>query len=316
MIVCCGEALIDFMPISVEGAPAYRPFPGGSPFNVAIGLGRLAAPTGFLSRISTDFFGDLLMQTLASNGVDTRYVKRAPDPTMLAFVSHRPDSEPQYAFFSNGAADRSMTEHDLPASLGEEVACLHLSLGGIASESEPAASTFEALLRRESKRRVLAFDPNVRPGLIKERAAARTRLESWVALCDVVKVSRADLDWLYPGRSVEDSAAAWRDLGPKLVVMTLGADGAVALLDGSRVAVSGRTIGVVDTVGAGDSFQSALLAGLNEHGLLTRDRLAKLDLGVLKILLDRAVAAAAITCSRAGANPPTRRELEDALSVG
>jgi len=315
MIVCCGEALIDFMPISAEGAPAFRPFPGGSPFNVAIGLGRLGAPAGFLSRISTDFFGDLLMQTLGENRVDARYVKRAADPTMLAFVTHRPDGEPQYAFFANGAADRCITEHDLPASFADDVACLHLGLGAISTQAEPAATTFEALLKRESKRRVIAFDPNVRPNLIKDRETARARLESWISLCDIVKVSRVDLNWLYPGRSAEDSAAAWRDLGPKLVVMTLGADGAMALLDGSKIAVPGRKIGVVDTVGAGDSFHSALLAGLNEHGLLTRDRLAKLDVGVLKILLDRAVAAAAITCSRAGANPPTKRELEDSLGL-
>jgi len=314
MIVSCGEALIDFMPISAEGAQAYRPFPGGSPFNVAIGLGRLGAPTGFLSRISTDFFGDLLMQTLADNRVDTSHVKRASDPTMLAFVSHRPDSEPQYAFFANGAADRCITEHDLPASLGDDVACLHLGMGAISTQAEPAATTFETLLKRESKHRVLAFDPNIRPNLIKDKETARDRLESWIPLCDIVKVSRVDLEWLYPGRKVEESAAAWRDLGPKLVVMTLGADGAMALLDGSKITVPGRKIGVVDTVGAGDSFHSALLAGLNEHGLLTRDRLAKLDLDVLKTLLDRAVAAAAITCSRAGANPPTQRELEDFIS--
>jgi fructokinase len=320
MIVSCGEALIDFMPISVDGVPAYRPIPGGSPFNVAIGLGRLGAPAGFLSRISTDFFGDLLMQTLTENRVDTRFIKRATDPSMLAFVSHpAPDSdlvgEPQYAFFANGSADRCITEHDLPATLGDDVACLHLGLGAISTQAEPAASTFEALLKRESKRRILVLDPNVRPNLINDRITARTRLESWVSLCDIVKVSRADFEWLYPDRSVEDSAGAWRDLGPKLVVMTLGADGAMALLNGSKVAVPGRKIGVVDTVGAGDSFHAAFLAGLSERGLLTLDRLAKLDVGVLKVLLDRAVAAAAITCSRAGANPPTQRELEDSLGL-
>jgi fructokinase len=313
MIVSCGEALIDFMPIAVNGAPAFQPFPGGSPFNVAIGLGRLGAPAGFLSRISTDFFGDLLLRTLHENRVDTRYVKRAGDPSMLAFVSHAKDSEPQYAFFANGAADRCITEHDLPPAFDDSVACLHLGLGAISTQAEPAASTFETLLKRESKHRVIAFDPNVRPNLIKDRDAARARLESWVTLADIVKVSRADFDWLYPGRSAEESAAAWRDLGPKLVVMTLGADGAMALLNGTRVAVPGRKIGVVDTVGAGDSFHSALLAGLNAHGLLTRDRLARLDTDVLKTLLTRAVAAAAITCSRAGANPPTLRELEEFL---
>ena len=160
MIVSCGEALIDFMPIAVEGAPAYRPFPGGSPFNVAIGLGRLGAPAGFLSRISTDFFGDLLLQTLTENGVDTRYVKRAGDPSMLAFVSRPDDGEPQYAFFANGAADRGITEHDLPATLSDDVTCLHLGLGAISTQAEPAATTFEALLKRESKRRVRSRGPS------------------------------------------------------------------------------------------------------------------------------------------------------------
>ena len=315
MIVSCGEGLIDMMPISVDGVQAFRPFAGGSPYNVAIGLGRLGAPVGFLSRLSTDFFGDLLVETLGENGVDTRYVKRAADPSTLAFVSHPHDGEPQYAFFANASADPSITERDLPPAFIDAVTCIHLGLGHISTVLEPAASTFEALLKRESKRLVLALDPNVRPNLIKDRAAAVARLESWVTLCDIIKVSRADFAWLYPDRSVEASAAAWRDLGPKLVVMTLGADGAMALLDSTKISVPGRKIGVVDTVGAGDSFHSALLAGLSERGLLTRDRLARLDAETLKLLLERAVAAAAITCSRAGANPPTKRELEDSIGL-
>jgi fructokinase len=314
MIVSCGEALIDFMPIDIDGAPAFRPFPGGSPFNVAIGLGRLGAPAGFLSRISTDFFGDLLSDTLAKNGVDQRYVKRAPDPSTLGFVSHPHEGgEPQYAFFANGAADRSMTERDLPPALDDSVTCLHIGLGAISATQEPAATAFETLLRRESKRRVLTFDPNVRPGLIKDREASRRRLESWVALCDIIKVSRADLDWLYPGRDVEESAKAWRNLGPTLIVMTLGTDGAMALTGEGRVAVPGRKVTVVDTVGAGDSFHSALLAGLNDRGALTRDRLPRLEPEALTALLNRATRAAAITCSRAGADPPTKAELEAAV---
>jgi fructokinase len=312
MIITCGEALIDFMPVVIDGASAYRPFPGGSPFNVAIGLGRLGAPTGFLSRISQDFFGDLLVETLVQNGVDCRHVKRTTDPSTLAFVSHPPNGEPQYAFFANGAADRSMTEHDLPPALDDAVTALHLSLGAITASTEPAAETFDRLLRREAKRRVLAFDPNIRANLIHDRVAYNRRIESWVALCDIVKVSRADLQWLYPNRDLEASAEAWRSLGPKLVVVTMGEEGAVALIAGKRVAVPGKRVKVVDTVGAGDSFQSALLAGLNERGLLTLDGLARLDSAVLQALLERASCAAAITCSRAGANPPTDAELEAA----
>lgn len=314
MIICCGEALIDFVPRSIDGQPAYRPLPGGSPFNVAIGLGRLGAPTGFLSRLSTDFFGDLLVQTLNENAVDCRHVKRTADPSTLAFVSSPSSGEPQYAFYSNGAADRSITEHDLPVALDSSVTAIHLSLGAITLMTEPAASTFEALLQREAKRRVLVFDPNIRAGLIADRAAYCKRVEALIGLCDLVKVSRADLEWLYPGRAVADSAEAWRGLGPRLVVVTLGADGAMALMGGRKVETPGRKVEVVDTVGAGDSFHAALLAGLNEHGVLTIDRLAKLDAADLQGVLGRATAAAAITCSRAGANPPTKRELDAYLA--
>ncbi|HVZ01187.1 MAG TPA: carbohydrate kinase [Dongiaceae bacterium] len=313
MIICCGEALIDFVPVLADGAPAYRPLPGGSPFNVAVGLGRLGAPAGFLSRLSTDFFGDLLVETLVRNGVDCRHVKRTADPSTLAFVSQPGSGEPQYAFFSIGAADRCITGHDLPPAFDDAVAALHLSLGAITLMTEPAAGTFEALLRREAKRRVIVFDPNIRAGLIPDRAAYCRRVESLIGVCDLVKVSRADLEWLYPERAIEASAEAWRGLGPRLVVVTLGADGAMALMGGGKVAVPGRKVKVVDTVGAGDSFHSALVAGLHDRGSLTLDGLAKLDLEAVRTLLNRATAAAAITCNRAGANPPTKAELESTL---
>jgi fructokinase len=313
MIICCGEALIDFVPVSIGGAPAYRPLPGGSPFNVAIGLGRLGAPTGFLSRLSTDFFGDLLVDTLVRNGVDCRHVKRTTDPSTLAFVSQPGDGEPQYAFFSNGAADRCIAERDLPPAFDDAATAIHWSLGAITLMTEPAADTYEALLRREAKRRVIVFDPNIRAGLISDRAAYCKRLERLIGICDLVKVSRADLEWLYPEREIEASAEAWRGLGPRLVVVTLGADGAMALMGGDKVAVPGRKVTVVDTVGAGDSFHAALVAGLHDRGALTLDALPKLDLEAVRGLLNRATAAAAITCNRAGANPPTKAELESTL---
>jgi fructokinase len=313
MIICCGEALVDFVPVSADGAPAYRPLPGGSPFNVAIGLGRLGAPTGFLSRLSTDFFGDLLVDTLMQNAVDCRHVQRTSDPSTLAFVSQPGSGEPQYAFFSKGAADLCITEHDLPPAFDDAVTAIHLSLGAITLVMEPAAGTFEALLRREAKRRVIIFDPNIRPNLISDRAGYCRRLESLVSVCDLIKVSRADLEWLYPERSVGASAEAWRGLGPRLVVVTLGADGAMALMGGEKVAAPGRKVKVVDTVGAGDSFHSALVAGLHDLGALTIDGLPKLKLEALPALLNRATAAAAITCNRAGANPPTKAELESTL---
>ncbi len=314
MIVCCGEALIDFMPISAEGTPAFRPLPGGSPFNVAIGLGRLGAPAGFLSRISTDFFGDLLMRTLGENRVDARYVKRAADPTMLAFVSHRPDGEPQYAFFANGAADRCITENDLPTSFADDVACLHLGLGAISTQAEPAATTFEALLKRESKRRILAFDPNVPPQPDqgpRYRAGASGILDCALRHREG-QPRRSQLALSRPQRR------GFRRRLARSRAEAGGDDprrrrrGRLAERQQNRPCPVARSGWSIRSAPATVSIRP-LLAGLNAHGLLTRDRLAKLDTGVLQTLLDRAVAAAAITCSRAGANPPTQRELEDFL---
>jgi fructokinase len=277
---------------------------------VAIGIGRLGTPVGFLGRVSADFFGDMLVETLARNGVEQRHVKRSMDPSTLGFVSNPIAGEPQYAFYTNGAADRALALDDLPPVLGDDVVCLHFGFGAITPMVEPTARTLETLARREAGQRVLTLDPNLRANLIPDRDEYRRRMESWVGLCDLVKVSRADLEWLYPGRDVTAAAGGWLRLGPRLVVVTLGADGAMALSGDRRIAVPGRKVKVADTVGAGDSFHAALLAGLHDGGLLRRERLAAPSDDVLRGLLERAVAAAAITCSRPGANPPTRAELE------
>lgn len=308
MIVCCGEALIDFVPMQGAGGDTgYRPCIGGSPFNVAIAAARLDVPTGFLARLSTDFFGDMLIEGLAANGVETRYLRRADQPSTLAFVSVAPDEEPQFAFFSADAADRSLAPEDLPADFGEEIACLQF--GSISLMQEPSASTLEGLMRRERGRRVLSLDPNVRPSLIRDRAAWTRRLESWIGLVDIVKVSRADLAWLFPEEAPEAVAERWRGLGPLVVAVTRGADGAFALFGGRRVDVPGRPVEVADTVGAGDTFHAGLLAKLWELGLLVRERLAGADEDQIAAALDWGIRAAAVNCARPGADPPRRREI-------
>ncbi len=163
MILCCGEALIDFVPL--PGVRAYAPHPGGSVFNIAVGLGRLQAPAGFFCRLSTDFFGDLLLDTLSENGVDTVLCPRGDDPTTLAFVSLPGDEgeEPRYMFYANDSADRLLIETMLPV-LDPQIKALHF--GSISLVMEPGASTLESLMERESGRCVISLDPNVRPGLI------------------------------------------------------------------------------------------------------------------------------------------------------
>ena len=307
MILVCGEALIDFVPLAQGDEPAYVARAGGSSFNVAMGLGRLGIPVGFLGRVSRDPFGQLLRRRLLADGVDCRLVLDGDEPSTLAIVHLEAGAEPVYVFHGEGTADRLLRIEDLPADFPGEVAALHL--GSISMAREPGASAFEALMRREHGRRVLSLDPNVRPSLVGERSAYVARLEGWVSLADVVKVSHADLNWLYPAAAPDEVAADWLRRGPGLVVVTKGHDGAISLAIGGRVEVPGPPVLVSDTVGAGDAFTSGLLAWLHEAGWLDRTRLREIPAEALRRGLAFANRAAAITCTRAGAQPPTRAEL-------
>jgi len=311
MILCCGEALIDFVPI--PGMRGYRPCPGGSIYNIAVGLGRLHVPVGYFGKVSTDFFGDLLMQYLEENGVATTYTIRAPGETLLAFVSLPDQShqEPQYLFYAHDTVDRNLTPADLPSHFPETIEALQF--GSISLVMEPGAASYEALMRRESGRRVLVFDPNVRPGLIADRTAYRERFEGWLKLVDLVKLSHADLAWLYPDTPVENLIAQWLKLGPSLCVLTLGDEGARGYTaHGGVASVPTAPVKVADTVGAGDAFLAATLAYLSQQGLLAkREALRGLSASVLTDCLSYANRAAAINCSRPGANPPYKHEMEE-----
>ncbi len=315
MILVCGEALIDLVPVAAEGEPlAYAPRTGGSPYNVALGLGRLGVPVGFFGRVSRDPFGQSLRQRLVSEGVDCRLLREGNEPTALAIVHLPPDQEPVFVFYGDGAADCTLAPDDLPTAgdLDGEIDALHF--GSISLVREPGATAYEQLMRRESGRRILSLDPNVRPGLIAERVAYRDRLEGWVSLVDIVKVSQADLAWLYPDRPPIDAARRWLTRGPSIVVMTRGADGAVGLLASATAEVPGITITVRDTVGAGDSFTSGLLGFLELHGLLDRSALRAMSEQDLRACLTFANRAASITCTRSGAEPPTLADMAPAIS--
>lgn len=310
MIICCGEALIDFIP--TPDGKAYQPCPGGSILNIAVGLGRMQVPVGFLSRLSTDIFGDLLADHLAQNGVNLKYCPRVDGQTTLAFVSlHEGDTgEPQYAFYAEGAVDREMVAEDLPAEIEENVLALHF--GSISLVLEPGACALETLMQRESRRRVLTLDPNVRPIVISEPDSYRRRFEHWVSLVDILRLSHADLAYLYPDRDIADLLSAWFDSGLSLVILTRGVEGSSAYLpDGTTVHVPAEQVIVKDTVGAGDTFFSAVLTFLYEKNLLeNRERIRKMAEKELRECLAFASKAAGINCTRSGANPPYRHEME------
>jgi fructokinase len=306
MILCCGEALIDMLPrTSTLGEDAYAPYAGGAIFNTAIALGRLGVPTGFFTGLSDDMMGDILRGTLKESGVDYSYCATLSRPTTVAFVK-LVHGHATYAFYDEGTAGRMITEAELPA-LGDDCEALHF--GAISLIPEPCGSTYEALLAREHDKRVISLDPNIRPGFIKDKDAHMARIRRMAAMADIVKFSDEDLAWFGLEGDEEALARHWLHHGAKLVVVTRGAEGAVGYTANHKVTVPSERVSVVDTVGAGDTFDAGVLASLKMQNLLTKQQVAKLDQDQIAKVLALGAKAAAVTVSRAGANPPWAKEI-------
>ena len=308
MILCCGEALIDMLPReAATGETAFVPFAGGSVFNSAIALGRLGVPTGFFSGISSDFFGEVLRDTLARSNVDYSFAAISDRPTTLAFV-RLVDGQARYAFYDENTAGRMLSESDMPF-VDESIDAM--LFGCISLISEPCGSVYEALMTREAKKRVMFLDPNIRAGFITDREKHLARMKRMIALADIVKLSDEDLNWFGEHGSHDEIAAEWLKLGPKLIVITKGAHGADAYTAHATVRVPGVKVDVVDTVGAGDTVNAGILVSLHNQGLLNKAAIATLNDDQIPASVALGVRAAAVTVSRAGANPPWAAEMRD-----
>ncbi len=306
MILCCGEALIDMLPRETSaGEPAFAPHAGGAVFNTAIALGRLGAPTGFFSGLSNDLFGTQLTETLAASKVDTSLCARSNRPTTLAFV-RLVEGQATYAFYDENTAGRLLSRDELPA-LPETVETLFF--GGISLVNDPAASTYAAMMAREAASRVTMIDPNIRPGFITDATAYRARIAEMIAMADIVKLSDEDLHWLEGPGDMTGLARCILARGPKLVLITEGSKGARAITLTQDRFVAATAVTVADTVGAGDTFNAGVLAALHRAGVLSKAALAELSDETLDAALSLGTRAAAITVSRAGANPPWADEL-------
>ncbi|QPC87063.1 carbohydrate kinase [Mesorhizobium sp. NBSH29] len=306
MILCCGEALIDMLPReSTGGEPAFAPYPGGALFNTAIALGRLGVPTGFFSGISSDLFGQQLIEAMAASNVSGEYAAISDRPTTLAFV-RLTNGHASYAFYDENTAGRMLDLGDLP-SLAPDVQAL--LFGAISLIPEPCGSAFETLMKREHQTRVTMLDPNIRPGFIRDKQKHLDRMRRMVAMSDIVKISDEDLSWFAEPGSHADVIARWLENGPKLIFMTNGNRGATAYTQHHCVTVDAVPVTVVDTVGAGDTFNAGVLASLQQNGVLDKPSLASVSETVLRDALALGVRAAAVTVSRAGANPPWRDDL-------
>ncbi|MGM4979792.1 MULTISPECIES: carbohydrate kinase family protein [Rhizobium] len=306
MILCCGEALIDMLPReTTQGEKGFAPYAGGAIFNTAIALGRLGVPTGFFTGIADDMMGDILRETLAAAKVDYSYCAIAPRPSTIAFVK-LVNGQATYAFYDEGSAGRMITEADLP-TLGDDCEALHF--GAISLIPNPCGETYEALMKREYQSRVISLDPNIRPGFIKDKQAHMGRISRMAAMSDILKFSDEDLEWFGIAGNHDELAAHWLNQGAKLVVVTKGAEGATGYTKSLKVSVPSERVTVVDTVGAGDTFDAGILASLKMNGLLTKAQVAALDEKALQHALALGAKAAAVTVSRAGANPPWAHEI-------
>jgi fructokinase len=317
VLTVIGEALVDLVPGGTTRE--YTENPGGSPFNVAVGLARLGNRTSLMARFADDRYGRLLRAAAAVEGIDLEAAPLAAERATVAIASVREAGQVTYEFDMEGTADWQWTAAELRrVSPATEV----LHFGSIASWTPPGAARIAELVGelRVAGRVLISYDPNVRPAVIGAREGAVEVVERGVRLAHLVKASREDLEWLYPDRPVNDVAEQWSGLGAEVVVMTDGEAGAIAYPRGrGRVRRPGRPVTVVDTIGAGDAFTAGLLSGLVRRRIHRNGRLAEVADGTLADILDEAVLVSAITCEREGADPPRLAELVerggDAVSV-
>jgi fructokinase len=308
MFLVCGDSLFDFF-LDGDAGPGAAQFAaraGGSPFNVAVGLSRLGCDSGLLTALSEDMLGKRLTRVLAAEGVSTAYAVSTTRPTTISLVGLDAAGVPEYQFYGDGSADTGLSVADLP-KLGADVIGLHFGSYSLAVSPVADAHAALALAQRD---RFVSLDPNIRPTIEPNMAVWRRRLDVLYPVADLVKTSAEDLGMLHPGLAPADFAAGLIAKGVKLVVVTDGGETVLGwTAQGHHATARPPKVAVIDTVGAGDTFQAALIARLCAHAQGPAAALAALDQAGLARLLDYAARAAAITCSRRGADLPRAAEL-------
>ena len=296
----CGEVLIDLIPDGTERKAVV----GGGPANTAKALAKLGIATQFIDGISSDQYGQMALKELHQDGVLLDYVKFSDKPTCLAIVSLSQNGGATYEFVIDGTATFDFAHSWLPDPFELKPALLHI--GTLVTAIEPAASVLHEWASKVAEVAPVVFDPNIRPAVLDNRDLYVAAVEKWVAISSAVKVSDDDLNWLYPDQSIDSVVNRWLSDGVALVVVTFGANGLTGFTGEGKVEVGGVKVDVVDTVGAGDTVGAVLVEAIIEKGL------ANLNGDDLKAILARAAKAAAITCSRSGAKPPSKLEIANA----
>ena len=293
-----GEVLIDLIP----NGDQYFAVVGGGPANTAKALAKLGVKTYFIDGISTDKYGQMAKTELLSANVLLDYAQFSNKPTCTAKVTLSSSVSPSYEFVTDDTATFDFSDIWLPDPQRLKPSLLHV--GTLATVIEPGASVLFKWAQNVAQVSPIVFDPNIRPAVLGYRDGYVKRVEKWVAISSTVKVSDEDLNWLYPGKEIDEIVNNWIEVGVQLIVVTLGNKGITAYRKNEQISIDAVKVVVVDTVGAGDTVGAVLVEAIVDNGL---DRLTG---EVLKTMLKRAVKAAAITVSRTGANPPSKDEID------
>jgi fructokinase len=293
-----GEVLIDLIPDGSER----KPIVGGGPANTAKALSKIGINTQFIDGISSDEYGQMAKDELVASGLKLDYVKYSDKPTCLAIVSLSDSGSASYVFVIENTATFDFNLDWLPNPQSEGPSLLHI--GTLATVIEPGASVLFEWAQSVANIAPIVFDPNIRPAVLGDRNEYVKKVEKWVAIASAVKVSDADLNWLYPSKAIDEIVNEWLEVGVEIVVVTLGDKGITAYRENEQISVDAVKVVVADTVGAGDTVGAVLVEAIVNNGL------DKLTGEALKTMLNRASKAAAINVSRTGANPPSKEEID------
>lgn len=306
MILTVGEAVIDFLPErNLDGARTYRPMLGGSAFNVALGLGRLGTPCGYMWALSNDLFGARFVEALEEADVDVGRIVYSDQPSTLAFVDFV-ENQPTFAIFDNASAGRDFDPGDASA-LDDDTVLVHM--GSYVLGTEPVAGLLEEFAEDEIDNRLFSLDLNIRADLVDKVSAYRKRLARMIELADIVKGSAEDIAWLYPGQPPEMVMEYWLESGATIAIVTHAAGGVHVATDQYVIAKPAHTVNVADTVGAGDAFMAGFLNGLHATGVLTKDGFKGLSEERLEHATIIGLRCAAFVCAQNGAEMPWRFEI-------
>lgn len=306
MIICAGESLIDM--VSFRGEAEYTPHVGGSNFNSSIALGRLGADSYYFGAISNDNYGELIENTLRHSNVKQDFIIKTNRPTTLAYADVI-DGIAEYTFVDEHSAGRLLDTTSLKPFLDGVKKAKALLVGGISLQAEPCGSSWQWLIEEVSGYLPIYFDANIRPDFIEDKQSFFHRFIELTSRVDIIKISDEDYRYLYGAQDFSETSKGWLNNGVKLVILTLGSDGAKVLYSDHEVSVQSNKVDVLDTIAAGDTFNAGFLLSLDKQGLLDRESLNSIGKTQLKTALTFANKVASITVTKKGANPPWLEEL-------